>query len=134
MAQRSVPVDGPVLLQCRIEKAWSQERLATQASVDPKTVIKAEAGRKVDLDVLRRLAEAESLRIVKEASDRIGRERLGRKLEEWRDLDGLFVGVKVAQGIRPRLSQPQYEELERRRRTGDYRGLNERKWQRRVSL
>src|SRR5437764_365542 len=58
MSQRSVPVDGPLLKQSRIEKAWSQERLARHAKVDPKTVIRAEASGRVDLDVLRRLAEA----------------------------------------------------------------------------
>jgi len=50
--------------------------------------------------------------------------RMGRKLSDWQSFDALFVPVKVARGLRPRLTQHEYEEMERHRQQGDYSSLN----------
>jgi tetratricopeptide (TPR) repeat protein len=58
MTDRSVQVKGELLKQIRTTKAWTQRGLADKAKVDPKTVIKAERGGPVDLDVVGRLSKA----------------------------------------------------------------------------
>src|SRR5262249_21257361 len=50
--------------------------------------------------------------------------RIGRKMPDWDALVGLHVSVKVARGLRPKLSQEELEQLERSRQQGDHRGLN----------
>jgi hypothetical protein len=50
--------------------------------------------------------------------------RLGRTFGKWETFDALFVPPQLASGLRPRLTQRDYEELERQRSQGDYRGLN----------
>jgi non-specific serine/threonine protein kinase len=57
MPKRSAQVDGRRLVSLRTAKAWSQEFFAERVRCDPKTIIKAEASRWVDLDIIRRIAE-----------------------------------------------------------------------------
>jgi HEAT repeat protein len=60
--------------------------------------------------------------------------RLGRQLETWAEFDALFVPVQVARGIRPRLTEAEYKDLERRRAAGDYSGINRVEARRRLDL
>ncbi len=69
---------------------------------------------------LRRFARAEIRWVLDDAQ-----RRLGRGLGEWQALERLYVPVKVARGLRPKLTQVEYEELERRRMTGDYQELEQ---------
>ncbi len=82
------------------------------------------------LALLRGLAEGELRRILDEEAS----PRLGRRFQRWEDLARLFVVPRVARGLRPRLTQAQYEELERRRRAGDYRGYDDLERERRPDL
>src|SRR5262249_9468516 len=67
-----------------------------------------------------RLLEGELRGVLEDAARRIG-----RPLPDWESLTGLFVPVRAARGLRPRLSQEEYEQLERSRDQGDHRGINQ---------
>jgi HEAT repeat protein len=69
---------------------------------------------------LQQVLEAETARVLEDAENRIQ----GREFESWQALDALFVPVRVARGLRPRLTQDEYEQLERQRREGDHSGLD----------
>jgi len=78
---------------------------------------------------LHRVLEVETKRVLDDAAIRIR----DRTFRTWNDLDALFVDVKVARGLRPRLTQTEYEQLERQRREGQHRGLDGLAWRRRNS-
>lgn len=55
---RGVPVNGAAVHAARVQSGLTQRELAKLARVDPKTVRKAEQGKRLDLIPLTRLAEA----------------------------------------------------------------------------
>ena len=66
---------------------------------------------------LKRLLQSQLDQICVAAAKRLGCGGL-----TWTQLDGLFIPPQLARGLRRRLTQQEYEELERLRRAGDYRG------------
>lgn len=114
------------------------ERVGIAADANPGRLgVFSHGGRSLEVRALRTVAEAEEYAsgLLAELDRLIAGEtrwvladaerRLGRHLEDWQALNALFIPVKVARGLRPRLTNEEYEELERRRQSGDYEGLEE---------
>ena len=78
------------------------------------------------LTEIQRVLKVETQRVLEDAKARIR----DRTFENWAELDDLFVPITVARGLRPRLSNDQYEKLERERREGQHRGIDELAWRR----
>ena len=66
-----------------------------------------------ELELLRELLESE-VRLIRQQAER----RIGRTFRDWQDLENLFVPVRVARGLRPKLSEKEQKELEDARRQG----------------